>query len=39
MIVGHGFVGSAVASLFSEKEKVIVVFGSLYLAGNALSLN
>ena len=24
MIVGHGFVGSAVASLFSEKEKVIV---------------
>jgi len=21
MIVGHGFVGSAVASLFSEKEK------------------
>ena len=24
MIVGHGFVGSAVASLFSEKEKVII---------------
>ena len=24
MIVGHGFVGSAIASLFSEKEKIII---------------
>ena len=24
MIVGHGFVGSAIASLFSDEEKVIV---------------
>ena len=24
MIVGHGFVGSAVASLFSEEEKIII---------------
>ena len=24
MIVGHGFVGSAIASLFSDEEKVII---------------
>ena len=24
MIVGHGYVGSAVASLFSDEEKVII---------------
>ena len=28
-----------IKGLSNKKEKVIVVFGSLYLAGNALSLN